>query len=396
MHGNFCHKKKAPLCATRRFLVHILCALCILPGPGLVAWAKSPPVPGVKPELTISGPPVPERKPELVKISTQTEQPEFVEKPLLTKSMIRQDQAITRKAAQALYAGNIEDAYKLAASSLRRSHTAVPLAGWVAGLAAWQRAEYTLAATVFTVTVDSPQIDSWTRSAAAYWAARAHTRAGSPTKTVKEMLERAAAYPDTFYGLLAARALGRDLHAQSAAHILPFKGWMKAEDYRIDPALVHAIIRQESKFDPAARSNKGAQGLMQIMPSTASTVTGRKSNNLSDPMTNLRIGQRYFGQLLEDPSIEGDLLALLAAYNAGPGNLGRWRTDMSNIEDPLLFIELIPIAETRAYIERVMAGYWLYRLRQKLPVPSLEALASGRSARYPATADWQSVNVAMR
>lgn len=173
------------------------------------------------------------------------------------------------------------------------------------------------------------------------------------------------------------------------AALYPVTPWTPDAGYRIDPALVHAIMRQESRFNPAAESHSGARGLMQLMPSTATYVSGEdvyKSESgmhlLNDPETNIDIGQLYVKKLLRSKSVKDDMLALLMAYNAGPGNLQRWQNNMAQVEDPLLFIELIPISETRNYVERVLSNYWIYRHRDGLATPSLDALAAGRVARY--------------
>jgi len=88
--------------------------------------------------------------------------------------------------------------------------------------------------------------------------------------------------------------------------------------------------------------------------------------------------------LLNNELIGQDLLSLAMAYNAGPGTLSKWKAERSDIEDPLLFIETIPFAETRAFVERVMANHWIYRMRFDQPNDSMIALAEGRWARYAA------------
>ncbi len=171
--------------------------------------------------------------------------------------------------------------------------------------------------------------------------------------------------------------------------LYPMGPWDTHEDYNIDSALMHAIMRQESRFDPLAESRSGAKGLMQLMPATASYVSGNRAYRdkdeqykLLDPETNLEIGQRYLAELLRLPQVKGDLFSLLVAYNAGPGNLNKWKHGKAEVEDPLLFIESIPVAETRAYVERVIANYWIYRLREGQRVASLDAVAEGKWARY--------------
>ena len=174
------------------------------------------------------------------------------------------------------------------------------------------------------------------------------------------------------------------------AALYPLNPWKPKDGYTVDRALVHAIIRQESKFDPAAVSRSGAQGLMQVMPATASYISGKshfknKANHASlrDPQVNLDLGQRYIEKLLYQDNVDTELFSLVMAYNAGPGNLKRWKRELADMQnDPLLFIESIPMGETRAYVERVMSNYWIYRMRLNQPVPSLDAVAEGQWAQY--------------
>lgn len=166
------------------------------------------------------------------------------------------------------------------------------------------------------------------------------------------------------------------------AALYPKGPWKPKDGYKIDPALIHAIIRQESRFDHAAESPSGAMGLMQLMPRTAKYVAGKnKVGDLTHPQTNLALGQKYIGQLLGGKFVRGDLTALLVAYNAGPGNLARWKRNWV-VEDPLMFIELIPSKETRIYVERVLANYWIYRMRDGEKTPTMDAIAAGKIARY--------------
>ncbi|MDY0028935.1 MAG: lytic transglycosylase domain-containing protein [Pseudobdellovibrionaceae bacterium] len=158
--------------------------------------------------------------------------------------------------------------------------------------------------------------------------------------------------------------------------LYPESPWEPKNGYQVDKAIVHALIRQESRFNPHATSTVGAKGLMQLMPETAKFVAKAEDIALTDPMTNLEIGQKYVGQLLRDPVVNNDLFKMAIAYNAGPGNLSKWKKQLSDIDDPLLFIESIPSSETRAFVERVMVNYWMYRTRMGQDVPSLEAVAS--------------------
>lgn len=206
--------------------------------------------------------------------------------------------------------------------------------------------------------------------------------------------------PDIRRALIpVAEAIGAPGMAWRAASYLLYKNEMDVpvaaqyprmalyadQDYRVDPALVHALMRQESRFNPQAGSPIGACGLMQLMPSTARHVMGDAvyeaaggDDALFDPSFNLRTGQKYIHDLFKGYIPDRNLFDLLIAWNAGPGNLMRWKKTLTGIDDPLLFIETIPVAETRAFVERVMTNYWLYRNRFGQKTPSLDAVAEGR------------------
>ncbi len=166
------------------------------------------------------------------------------------------------------------------------------------------------------------------------------------------------------------------------AALFPMPRWNPSEGFTIDPALVFALTRQESKFQPDARSPAGARGLMQLMPETARfmAVDDERTNgrNLTDPELNLSLGQRYVRYLMEQKDIGDDLILMLAAYNAGPGNLQKWRRQFDRIKDPLLFLESLPSRETRTFVEQVLTNYWMYRRRLDQPEPSLDAIAAGK------------------
>jgi soluble lytic murein transglycosylase-like protein len=80
--------------------------------------------------------------------------------------------------------------------------------------------------------------------------------------------------------------------------------------------------------------------------------------------------------------VDGSLIALLASYNAGPGNLGRWLGSIQAGRDPLLFIECIPNDETRAFVQHGLTYLWIYAQRLGLPSPSLDELAAGHWPRF--------------
>lgn len=169
--------------------------------------------------------------------------------------------------------------------------------------------------------------------------------------------------------------------------------------FRMDPALLYALALQESRFDPSAVSRAGARGLLQIMPATASYVAndpslrGEGVERLHDPGFGLEIGQRYVQYLARHEAVQGNLIRLLAAYNAGPGNLTRWLPAAQRRADPLLFIESIPIAETRNFVTRVLTFSWIYANRLNLPTPSLDQIAGGN---FPSFANVDEVTAMLR
>lgn len=156
--------------------------------------------------------------------------------------------------------------------------------------------------------------------------------------------------------------------------------------FRIDPALIYALTRQESNFKPEAVSPAGARGLMQIMPETAGYIVGdpdaAHAVRLHDPSVNLDLGQRYMEYLSTHELVGGDLIRLLASYNAGPGSFARWGPAIRDGGDPLLLIEAIPLDETRAFVQHVLAYTWMYAARLQLPAPSLDELAAGAFPRF--------------
>ena len=168
----------------------------------------------------------------------------------------------------------------------------------------------------------------------------------------------------------------------------PVPAWEPESGYSIDRALVLAFVRQESAFNRRAESHAGARGLMQLMPRTASYVggernlRGRGKYRLYEPNLNLELGQRYIQYLLSHNSISGDLLRLVAAYNAGPGNLNAWERAFEHGDDPLLFIESLPARETRRFVEQILTNLWLYRSHLGQASPSLDDLVAGRWPQY--------------
>lgn len=356
-------------------------------------------------------------------------------------------------------------AFQWAQKPAKRSHIAT--AYWVAGLASWRMNKYQTAADYFSQLGKIRDNDEWLEAAGAFWAYRSYMRLGKSKPAEKE-LEAAARYQRTFYGILAAKILGRELtynwdgvayrndfstpayaenlvkstsirravallHAkrpelaeaelrsgyesmsdeQKEAMLFmlgrydlhglvikisndlkdydkgiyydclayPVPQWI-GDNYADNQALLLALTRQESSFDPRAVSPVGACGLMQLMPNTAFHVTGdrkvkKNREMLFDIDYNLATGQKYVNYLMSKAFIDGNLFFMLTAYNAGPGNLVKWQKKMKYNNDPLLFIETIPARQTRIYIERVMANYWIYSMLLGQEPESVVQLSSG-------------------
>ena len=170
----------------------------------------------------------------------------------------------------------------------------------------------------------------------------------------------------------------------------PYLEQIKSIDQDIDPLLVLSLIRQESAFNPEARSHVGARGLMQLMPATARELKkGVRTQQLVDPNLNLRLGIRYFKRLLK--KYDGNLIHSLAAYNAGEGNLKRWMGPKLDHTDPLVVIESIPYKETRKYVKLIYRNIFFYKYLAndssffKLPfADSFNARSIATASRIPA------------
>jgi soluble lytic murein transglycosylase len=138
----------------------------------------------------------------------------------------------------------------------------------------------------------------------------------------------------------------------------------------VEKAMVYAITRQESTFDPAAQSSAGARGLMQLMPDTARRTAKRfgvefNLGRLFEPAYNAKLGAAHLGELMAD--WKGSAILMFASYNAGGGNVSKWikayGDPRSSTVDPIDWVERIPFSETRNYVQRVMENLWVYRYR---------------------------------
>lgn len=130
-----------------------------------------------------------------------------------------------------------------------------------------------------------------------------------------------------------------------------------------EPALVRALMREESRYQPGAVSVTGALGLLQIMPDTGARLArelgmaGFAASQLLEPNTNLRLGSSYLASLLR--RFDGAVAPAVASYNAGPGPVAEWLAAGPGEEDE--WVEAIPYAETRAYVKRVLRSRHAYR-----------------------------------
>ena len=366
-----------------------------------------------------------------------------------------------RVAASYLAEGQDDAVVRVGSAVVGMDRAVAPLLDWYEGIANYRLGKFDLAAQHFEALAQVGSIPSYTRSAAAFWAARAHLQAGDPLRVVT-LLTAATREQPTFYGLLAERLLGQQSAASfadpvldtasfaslmqiPAAHravalwqigetdtlagemdralsainlrqgeayaalarkldlpnqelracetaasrgvmltgLFPVPHYAPASGYHLDPSLVLAFTRAESRFKPDAVSGTGARGLMQIMPATAVHMDGSLASDkrLENPSYNLDLGQRYLTQLLGQ--VNGNLVELAAAYNAGPGALTRWMGVRGTMmDDPLLFIESIPAGQTRDYVKKVMTYYWMYARRNGTDAPTLDQTASGKWPTY--------------
>jgi soluble lytic murein transglycosylase len=136
-----------------------------------------------------------------------------------------------------------------------------------------------------------------------------------------------------------------------------------AAEFDVDPLLIWAVMREESRYDPEALSYAGARGLMQVMPSTQAWIAEQLGEDISPgdaftPEANIRMGAWFLPFLLD--YFDGDLDLAIAAYNGGPGSVDSWQADplVSNRDDLLRWIGF---GETREYLERVSSSYRVYQ-----------------------------------
>ena len=169
--------------------------------------------------------------------------------------------------------------------------------------------------------------------------------------------------------------------------LYPVPSWNIDTSDLKDKALLYAIARQESGFNPRAKSSSKAMGVLQIIPSTAAFIMKnreyrlRRSKNhlLYNPPHNISIGSKYIKFLFSLPIVNNDLMWMLASYNAGPGNFEKWTKNRNyKYKDTLLMLESLPARETRNYIKLVLTNLWVYKTRFNQDNTILLSLASGK------------------
>jgi soluble lytic murein transglycosylase len=175
---------------------------------------------------------------------------------------------------------------------------------------------------------------------------------------------------------IAGIAIGRELHRRGGegwnrrllriVYPMPYRDLIVkyARPHGISPYFIAALVRQESMFNPSATSSAGAMGLMQVMPSTGRRVARTlgirrfRTRMLYTPETNIRIGSRFLADQIKTWGGRADFV--LAAYNAGPSRVDRWRR-FPEARDGDLFMERIPFDETRDYVRVVQLNARIYQ-----------------------------------
>lgn len=180
-----------------------------------------------------------------------------------------------------------------------------------------------------------------------------------------EIMQESKNYLMTFryiYNLLNSNELRFTKNVLELLYPQPYLDVLKRNLKNHDPLLVLSLIRQESVFNPQARSPVGARGLMQIMPTTARQLRRSvKPNQLTNPTVNIELGTKYFQNLMK--RYDNNLVYVLAAYNAGETRVARWRKQYFDEEETIVRnIESIPFNETRTYVKLIFRNLFFYKL----------------------------------
>lgn len=172
--------------------------------------------------------------------------------------------------------------------------------------------------------------------------------------------------------VIAIWALGQWPPVERIFYPFPHRSTVEkyAHEYGVDPFLVIAVIREESRFLPQSESRKGALGLMQLMPSTASSIAlslgdkQYKEQDLLEPDKNIQYGTWYLANL--EKEFSGNVILTAAAYNGGRGHVRQWIRS-KQIDPSHVKVEDIPFRETRQYVQRVLKSYQKYIILYKNP-----------------------------
>jgi len=194
----------------------------------------------------------------------------------------------------------------------------------------------------------------------------------SDTVALAAIAEVAAHHNDgRAMALLGKAALGRGLALEHYAFPTVGIPEYRAIGPAVEPAVIYAIARQESTFNPKTLSSARAMGLMQVTPAAARYVTGKfhapydERRLMSDQAYNVQLGAAELGELLVD--YRGSYILAFVGYNAGRGRVKEWIAKHGDPRDPKVdpidWVERIPISETRNYVERVLENLQVYRVR---------------------------------
>ncbi|MBD2440707.1 transglycosylase SLT domain-containing protein [Nostoc sp. FACHB-110] len=200
--------------------------------------------------------------------------------------------------------------------------------------------------------------------------------------TISKLEDRETPQEQTEY-----QALSKQITYWQARYPFPYlkeiEKWSK--ERQLNPLLVTALIRQESRFEPEIKSVVGATGLMQVMPSTGQWIASKtnldsKTIDLTNPNDNIMLGTWYLDYTHQQYG-NNSLLAI-ASYNAGPGNVSKWLQTLPK-EDPDEFVETIPFDETKNYVRQVFGNYWNYLRLYNPEISNLVAKYSSAQPKLP-------------
>ncbi len=158
-----------------------------------------------------------------------------------------------------------------------------------------------------------------------------------------------------------------------------------SNERKLNPLLVTALMRQESRFESKVKSPVGATGLMQIMPDTAKWIAPQikldiKQINLENPNDNIMLGTWYLDHTHQQ--YKNNSLLAIASYNAGPGNVSKWLQTVST-KDSDEFVEEIPFDETKNYVRQVLGNYWNYLRLYNLEISNIVGQYSTQHPKLP-------------